>query len=80
MTMDNKISFIGGWFLTTASTITAAGILNAIVLGLLGGFFGLFGKEVYYHAKKKAIEVAPKVKAWVKAKIDWIKAYVKPKG
>jgi len=79
MTMDNKISFIGGWFLTTASTITAAGVFNAIVLGLLGGFFGLFGKEVYYHTKKKAIEVAPKVKAWVKAKVDWVKAKLNDK-
>lgn len=51
--MDNKISFFAGWILTTASTITAAGIINAIILGLLGGFFGLLGKEGYYFVKKK---------------------------
>ena len=65
MTMDNKISFIGGWFLTTASTITAAGVFNAIVLGLLGGFFGLFGKEMYYYVKSEVKDFAPKVKAWL---------------
>ena len=51
--MDNKISFIAGWFLTTASTITAAGLINAVVLGLLGGFFGIIGKEAYYYVKKE---------------------------
>lgn len=76
MTMDNKISFVAGWFLTTASTITAAGIFNAIILGLLGGFFGLLGKEAYFVTKEKAKSFTPKVRAW------WakIKAYVKSKG
>lgn len=72
--MDNKISFIAGWFLTTATTITAVGILKAAVLGLVGGFFGLFGKEVYYHTRKKFFEYAPIAKAWVAAKIEWIKS------
>ena len=74
--MDNKISFLAGYILTAASTISAAGFLNAIILGLLGGFFGLLGKEAYYQTKDYAKKTAPKVKAW------WVKvkAYVKSKG
>jgi len=72
--MDNKISFIAGWFLTTASTITAAGVLNAVVLGLLGGFFGIIGKEAYYYVRDEVKAVAPKVKAWVSKKIEWVKS------
>ena len=76
MDMDNKISFLAGYILTAATTISAAGFLNAIILGLLGGFFGLLGKEAYFYAKKEVKESAPKVKAW------WakVKAYVKSKG
>ena len=76
MDMDNKISFLAGYILTAATTISAAGFLNAIVLGLLGGFFGLLGKEAYFYTKKEVKENAPKVKAW------WakVKAYVKSKG
>ena len=72
--MDNKISFIAGWFLTTASTISAAGVFNAIVLGLLGGFFGLLGKEVYFLAKKQVKDIAPSAKAWWQSKIEWFKS------
>lgn len=74
MTMDNKISFIAGWFLTAATTVTAIGLFKAAILGLVGGFFGLFGKEVYYHTRKKAIQYAPTVKSWVASKIEWIKS------
>jgi hypothetical protein len=72
--MDNKISFIAGWFLTTASTISAAGVLNAIVLGLLGGFFGLLGKEGYYQTRDYVKSTAPKVKSWWASKIAWVKS------
>ena len=80
--MDNKISFFAGYFLTAASTITAAGFLNAIILGLLGGFFGLLGKEAYYHTKAYVKERGPKVKAWWSVKIEWVKSKlnVKSKG
>lgn len=61
--MDNKISFIAGWFLTAASTVTAAGVLNAIILGLMGGFFGLLGKEVYFLAKAQIKEILPHLKS-----------------
>lgn len=64
--MDNKISFIAGWMLTTATTITAMGLFKAALVGLVGGFFGLFGKEVYYHTRKKVAEYLPVVKEWIK--------------
>ena len=62
--MDNKISFIAGWVLTTATTITAVGLFKAAILGLVGGFFGLFGKEMYFLAKDEVKKASPKVKAW----------------
>lgn len=82
MEMDNKISFIAGWALTTATTITVMGLFRAAVLGLVGGVFGLFGKELYYYMKKEFFKALPKAKAWVSAKIEWIKTKlnVKPKG
>jgi fructose-specific phosphotransferase system IIC component len=72
--MDNKISFLAGYILTAATTISAAGFLNAIILGLLGGFFGLLGKETYYYVRKEVKDNTPKVKSWVAAKIAWIKS------
>ena len=75
--MDNKISFIAGWLLTTATTVTAMGLFKAALVGLVGGFFGLFGKEVYYHTKKEVIESLPKVKAWWHIKIEWVKLRLK---
>lgn len=60
--MDNKISFIAGYILTAATTITAAGILNAIVLGLLGGFFGIIGKEAYYYTRDQVKKAFPNTK------------------
>lgn len=64
MNLDNKISFVGGWLLTTASTITLMGAFKAAFLGLIGGFFGLFGKEVYYYVRAEVINYIPRVKAW----------------
>jgi len=71
--MDNKISFLAGYILTAASAITAAGFLNAIILGLLGGFFGLLGKEAYYYIRDEVKAKYPIVKAWVVKKIEWVK-------
>lgn len=75
--MDNKISFIAGWFLTTASTITAAGVLNAVVLGLLGGFFGIIGKEAYFYIRDESKKVLPKIKSWIAFKVESIKSIFK---
>lgn len=49
--MDNKISFIGGFLFTTLSTMTTAGVVKTAVFGLVGGFFGILGKEVYYYVR-----------------------------
>lgn len=51
--IDNKISFIGGYILTTATTISIMGIFQAALVGLVGGFFGLIGKEIFYYIKKQ---------------------------
>ena len=74
--MDNKISFLAGYILTAASAITAAGFLNAIILGLLGGFFGLLGKETYYYLRDEVKAKSPIVKAWVAKKIEWVKSKI----
>ena len=51
MEMDAKLSFFTGWLFTTVSTITLMGFIQAALMGLIGGFFGLLGKEVYYYIK-----------------------------
>ena len=51
--MINKISFIGGYVLTAATTISVMGLFQAAAVGLIGGFFGLLGKEMFYWIKKK---------------------------
>jgi ABC-type microcin C transport system permease subunit YejE len=53
MTLDNKISFISGFVFTALSTVTIMGVAQAALVGLVGGFFGLLGKELYYFIKKK---------------------------
>ena len=54
--MDNKISFISGFMFTALSTITLMGVVQAAMIGLVGGFFGLLGKELYYFIKDKINE------------------------
>ncbi len=53
MDLDGKISFIGGYILTAATTISIMGIFQAALVGLVGGFFGLIGKEVFYYIKRQ---------------------------
>lgn len=53
MTLDNKISFISGFTFTALSTINIMGVAQAALVGLVGGFFGLLGKELYYYIKDK---------------------------
>ena len=38
---------------TALSTITLMGVAQAAMIGLVGGFFGLLGKELYYFIKEK---------------------------
>jgi hypothetical protein len=54
--MDNKISFISGFTFTAISTVNIMGIFQAALVGLVGGFFGLLGKELYYYLKGKINE------------------------
>ncbi len=51
MEMDAKLSFFAGWLFTTVSTITLMGFVQAALMGLVGGFFGLLGKEAFYYLK-----------------------------
>ena len=51
--MDAKLSFFTGWLFTTVSTITLMGFVQAALLGLVGGFFGLLGKEAFYYVKNE---------------------------
>ena len=51
MEMDAKLSFFAGWLFTTVSTITLMGFVQAALMGLVGGFFGLLGKEIFYYIK-----------------------------
>jgi hypothetical protein len=53
MGLDNKISFISGFVFTALSTVSLMGVAQAAMIGLVGGFFGLLGKELYYFIKKK---------------------------
>lgn len=59
--MDAKLSFFTGWLFTTVSTITLMGFVQAALLGLVGGFFGLLGKECFYYVKNE-------IKRWTKKK------------
>ena len=58
MGLDNKISFISGFTFTALSTVSLMGVAQAAMVGLVGGFFGLLGKELYYLVKKKINEKA----------------------
>ena len=52
-TLDNKISFLGGYILTAATTISMMSVFQAAMVGLVGGFFGLIGKELFYYIKRQ---------------------------
>lgn len=65
MNIDNKISFIGGYLFTAVSSVSLVGFVNAAIIGLVGGFFGLLGKEVYYYVKR---EIKDKLNDRTKAK------------
>jgi ABC-type microcin C transport system permease subunit YejE len=52
MNVDNKISFITGYIFTAITTISIVGILQAALVGFIGGFFGLLGKEIFYIVKR----------------------------
>jgi hypothetical protein len=53
MDLDSKISFFAGYVFTAVSSISILGIVQAALIGFVGGFFGLLGKELYYSLKDK---------------------------
>ena len=53
ITMENKVAYIGGFFLTTIYTMTLYDIFMAAIVGLIGGFFGILGKDLYHWVKNK---------------------------
>ena len=50
--LDSKISFVsgGGFTILMAGPIYDAAIV--LVMGIVGGFGGVFGKEIYYRIKE----------------------------
>lgn len=53
MHLDDRIAYIAGFIFTTASTMNTMGMIQAAAIGLIGGFFGLAGKELFYLVKSK---------------------------
>lgn len=53
ITMENKISYTAGFILTTVYSMTLYDLFMAAAVGLIGGFFGILGKELYYWVKDK---------------------------
>lgn len=53
MDLDNKISFVSGFLFTATTAINTMGWLQAAAVGLIGGFFGLLGKETFYYIKNE---------------------------
>lgn len=59
MTLDNKISFVSGAAVSTVTAVnqyqgvTFDAIVSMAVLGAVGGFFGLAGKQLFYYLKNK---------------------------
>lgn len=53
MTIDDKISFFSGSTLTVMMTAPLYDIFMAMVLGVVGGFAGMIGKNLYYLLKDK---------------------------
>ena len=51
--MENKISFISGFTLTSIYTMTLYEFGMALLLGIIGGVGGVIGKEIYYYIKNK---------------------------
>ena len=51
MNIDDKIAYISGFAATTFLTISWNDIAMTSLLGLIGGFFGIMGKQLFYFVK-----------------------------
>ena len=45
--LDNKISFISGFILTSTWTMPIYELSMSLILGIVGGFGGLVGRWIY---------------------------------
>ena len=54
--LDSKISFLSGYIFTVFAASNFMDILMAAVLGLVGGLFGLAGKDLYRFIKDKVVK------------------------
>ena len=50
---DRLLAFIGGDILVTINFIHTEEILRVMLLGFIGGFVGLAGKEFYHFVEQK---------------------------
>ena len=53
--LDSKISFISGYILTVITAATFMDLFMAASIGLVGGAFGLLGKDLYRYIKNKTL-------------------------
>ena len=50
--MEDKLAYISGFSLTTLMTMQSQEMIMALILGIIGGFGGLIGKQIFYIARK----------------------------
>ena len=53
MNLDDKISFFSGSILTFTMAAPLYEMAMALVLGVVGGFAGMMGKQLFYFIKDK---------------------------
>ncbi len=51
--MENRFSFISGFALTSIYSMTLYELTMALFLGIVGGFGGVIGKNLYYWIRDK---------------------------
>lgn len=56
MCMDDRISFGSGFLFTTIMTSALGDLVMAAFLGLIGGFTGMLGKQLFVYAKERFIK------------------------
>lgn len=56
MRQDNIISFSGGYILVAGVSTLSMAVYQAALVGLVGGIFGMMGKELYLWLKNKIIK------------------------
>lgn len=53
MNLDDRVSFFSGSTMTVMVTAPFYDIFMTIVIGVVGGFAGMVGKELFYKLKDK---------------------------